>query len=365
MNDSQRSPAVPSGERAADLPAHLEDAYVISPVQEGMLFHTLYAPQAGMYVRQIIYRLREELNVPALQAAWRRVVQRHAILRSSLRWEDTNEPVQEVHRHVELPFAEQDWRALPAATQHERLEEYLQADRRRGFVLVVPPLMRLLLIRMADADYRLLWTFHHILSDGRSDVLVSKEVFTFYDALREGREAQLAEPPSYRNHGAWVRAQDFGKAEQFWRAALHNFTAPTPLGGVRAATATTSTTDAGRAEQTQRLSAAATAALRALAETNGLTLNTVVQGAWALLQCRVPGLCSSAATAARPTCCSGPSGRVVTRRWARRGPSLWSGLSSTRCRCAFACARRCLSSAGCESCAPPGRPSAHTNRRRS
>jgi surfactin family lipopeptide synthetase C len=66
---------------------YIEDSYVVSPLQEGMLFHSLFAPSYPMYVRQIIVSLRETLNVPILKQSWERVIGRHPILRSSLRWE--------------------------------------------------------------------------------------------------------------------------------------------------------------------------------------------------------------------------------------------------------------------------------------
>ncbi len=147
-------------------------------MQQGMLFHSLYAPQSGVYIQQLICALPENLNVSAFERAWQRVVKRHPVLRASFRWEGLDEPLQEVHQHVRLPVAEQDWRGLSARQQENRLEAYLQADRQRGFKLTEAPLMRLALFRVAAADYRLIWTSHHTLLDGRSRLLVLKELFT-------------------------------------------------------------------------------------------------------------------------------------------------------------------------------------------
>ncbi|HEX8116027.1 MAG TPA: condensation domain-containing protein, partial [Pyrinomonadaceae bacterium] len=130
----------------------IESAYTLSPMQQGMFFHSVYAEGSGLYVQQIVCRLREDLNVPLFERAWRRLVERHPVLRTCLRWADLAVPVQEVLRHVELPLTKSDWRGPSAQGPEERLEAYLAADRERGFVLTEAPLMRILLARVADAE---------------------------------------------------------------------------------------------------------------------------------------------------------------------------------------------------------------------
>src|SRR5215208_2746775 len=128
----------------------LGSTYLLSPMQQGMLFHNLYAPQSGVFIQQLVATLHEEMDVAAFGRAWQRVVDRHPILRSSFRWEGLLEPVQDAHPRVALPIEQQDWRALSRAEQEYRLEIYLRADRRRGFDLDEAPLMRLSIFRLAD-----------------------------------------------------------------------------------------------------------------------------------------------------------------------------------------------------------------------
>jgi len=266
----------------------IEDSYVLTPMQEGMLFQSLFAPAAGMYIRQMVYSLRESINPVALKRAWQTVIQRHGILRTRLRWENLEIPVQEVLREVEVPFDSQDWRGASPAEQQRRLEEYLALDRRKGFSLTEAPLMRLALLRFGDEDYRLIWTFHHVISDGRSDVLVSKEVFAHYEALCEGRDLQLPDAPSYRNYGAWLREQDTDLQESFWHRRLSGFNTPTYI-APRTTSDDASSRDNGRAEKSLRLSLSLTAALQTLAQEHTLTLNILLQGVWALLLSRYTG----------------------------------------------------------------------------
>src|SRR5687767_11140259 len=116
----------------------------VSPMHQWMLLHNLSAPHSGVAIEQILCTLPEELDVAAFRQAWERVVDRHAFLRTSFRVEGV-EPRQEVHRQVRLHIEEKDWSGLGEAGQKRRLEAYLQAARRRGFELSVPPLMRLAL----------------------------------------------------------------------------------------------------------------------------------------------------------------------------------------------------------------------------
>jgi amino acid adenylation domain-containing protein len=266
----------------------LDDSYPLSHLQESMLFYSLYAPQSQMYIRQIIYSLVESLDVAALKKAWEGVIRRHPLLRSSLRWEGVSAPVQDVHANVDLPLRHEDWRAIPPIEREAHLEELLESERSRGFDLTQPPLMRLALFRLDEADYRLVWTFHHIISDGYSDVLILSETFALYDAMTGGEQPQLGEPGTYRQHCAWVRQKDFTDAEQFWRQKLSGFTTPTILSKSQKPDGITKWEE-GRGELSIGLPQSLTSNLKSFARQHDLTLNTLLQGAWAILLSRYTG----------------------------------------------------------------------------
>ena len=272
------------------MPANLNSpsVYALSPMQQGMLFHSLYAPQSGVNLQQVIGTLRHSLNPATFQEAWKKVMERHAALRTSFHWEGLKTPVQEVHAMVELPFEEADYSSLAAAERGQKLERYLKADRQRGFVLSEAPLMRVALFRNAEDEFQFVWTFHHAMLDGRSFSLVINEVFAFYAALISGRELQLASPRPFRDFIEWQAQQDFTKSEAFWREQLKGFRSPTPLIVDRPArNETDQPMEYG--EASVRLSLTGTKALRELANRNGLGLGGVVQGAWALLLSRYSG----------------------------------------------------------------------------
>jgi non-ribosomal peptide synthase protein (TIGR01720 family) len=207
----------------------LESIYSLSPMQEGMLFHTLYAPNSGVYFEQLVFTLSGNLNVSAFEQAWRRLVELHPILRTFFVWKNRQHPLQVVCKSVNLPWNIYDWRSLEEVEQEERLEAFLQTERERGFELDKAPLMCCTLIRVADNNYQFVWSNHHLLMDGWCLPIVLKEVWAFYEAFNRGENLYLDAPPPYRNYIAWLRQQDLSAAQKFWRSTLAGFTAPTPL----------------------------------------------------------------------------------------------------------------------------------------
>jgi amino acid adenylation domain-containing protein/non-ribosomal peptide synthase protein (TIGR01720 family) len=254
----------------------IEDIYPLSPAQEGMLFYTLLTPESGAYVTQMVYEM-EGLNVEAMKRAWQRVLDRHPILRTAFVWKNLDNPLQIVRRRVDLRIDEEDWRKLSAGGRKERIENFLKADQRRGFHLSQAPLMRMTLFRVADDNYRLVWSYHHLLLDGWSAPLLIKEFLSFYEAFDKGQDLQPARSRPYRDYIEWLDRQDLSAAEAFWRRFLKGFTSPTPLGTNHPAPG------GGYAEQEVWLDEAMTASLHSFARKHKLTLNTLSQAVWSLM----------------------------------------------------------------------------------
>ncbi|HEU5200166.1 MAG TPA: amino acid adenylation domain-containing protein [Ktedonobacterales bacterium] len=268
---------------------NVEDIYPLSPPQQGMLFHTLYAPQSGIYCEQLGMTFHSPLERERFKEAWQYVIERHPILRTAFVWEGLDEPLQIVRRRVEIPWEEYDWQGGSASEQAARLQAFLQADRSRGFDLAHAPLMRLTLLRLSPETAQCIWSYHHLLLDGVSTNLILHEVFACYQALQQGQMSNLPRPRPYRDYIAWLQEQDLTAAEAFWRQYLKGFTAPTPLVVDQPSGAGASATEEGSGEYEIRLSRERTSALQAFARQHQLTLNTLLQGAWALLLSRYSG----------------------------------------------------------------------------
>jgi amino acid adenylation domain-containing protein len=263
----------------------VSDYYPLSPMQQGMLFHSLLAPESGVYVEQMSARLTGELDPAAFERAWQQAAERHTILRTAFLGEGFKEPIQVVHRHVDLRVAAEDWRALPPETAAARLADYLSADRARGFDLAHPPLMRLALLRTAERVWQLVWTYHHILLDGWSLPILMQEVFAAY----AGGAALAPEPARpFRDYIVWLRRQNLRAAETYWRRALAGFRAPTPLFDDWPAEIIPPAGEPYREEETW-LTVEASRRLQSLARDLRITLSTLVQAGWAALLGRYSG----------------------------------------------------------------------------
>jgi amino acid adenylation domain-containing protein len=270
-----------------DSPNDIEQIYELSPLQQAMLFHSLYAPGSGVYVLQMSLRLTGRLDVPAFERAWQRVVERHAILRTGFFWEDLEKPLQVVYRQIGLPVTRVSCCGLGADAQRTRLAEYLESDRERGFDPTAAPLMRLALFELGPGVHQLVWSQHHLVIDGWSRGQLLRELFTCYKAFTAGREPRLERPRGYREHISWLQRQDPGQAERFWTERLAGLTAPTFIadGDGRP----DGPTFRGSRRRDLLLEPASSGALREVARRHRLTLNSLVQGAWALLLAQATG----------------------------------------------------------------------------
>jgi amino acid adenylation domain-containing protein len=266
---------------------NLEDLYELSPMQQGMLFHSIYSPDSGAYFEQSLFTIKGKLNLVAFAHAWQRVMDRHPILRTSFLWEDLEKPLQAVYRQIDLSLDTHDWRNLSAEERDDRLQSFIAADRRRGFLLSDAPLIRLALFRFSENECRFLFSRHHLLLDRWSRALLLKDFFAIYDALASGSEPHLDLPRPFGDYISWLSAQDVVAAEKFWRTNLRDFSEPTSLGLER--NAVRAIAGEQYADLRIQLSETATAELLNFAREHRLTLNTLVQGAWALLLSRYSG----------------------------------------------------------------------------
>ena len=266
----------------------VEDIYPLAPMQQGMLFHSLYDTDSQAYTLRCNYTLRGDLDVAAFRRAWQQVVNRHPVLRTSFHLQGLDQPLQVVHRHVTLPWEQHDWRHLRPAEQQEQLKALLLADQEKGFDLTQAPLTRLAVVQLSDDTFQSILSFHHLLLDRWSLSSILNEVLTCYAACCRGEDAAFPTPRPYRDYISWLADQDGAAAETFWRNRLQGLTAPTQL-RAEWGSSNLNDTNAISAEQAVQLSADVTERLNSLARQESLALNTLVQGTWALLLKRYTG----------------------------------------------------------------------------
>lgn len=283
-----------AADRASLLSAHPghTDVLPLTPLQEGMLFHAQYesdgeggerASSVDPYIAQSAYELSGPLRPELLRAACDTVLRRHACLRAAFSRTASGRPVQVITDVSAAPWAERDLSGLPRDVQQRFFEEELTADRVRPFGMADAPLVRFLLVRLSTDRHTLVFTGHHIVLDGASLALVMDDLLRVYETLCGGAltagvtGGDSGSGVALREYAAWLARQDVRAAAETWAGALAGVEEPTLL-----------VPDAGPGrppvlpeEVRVTLDPARTAALATAARSRSLTLNSVVQTAWA------------------------------------------------------------------------------------
>ncbi|MEV5215334.1 amino acid adenylation domain-containing protein [Streptomyces albidoflavus] len=279
----------------------VEDVYPLTPMQSGMVLHTLLDTDRGLYLEQNHIELAGVARPDLLATAWQRIVDRTPVLRTAIVRQGVPEPLQVVRRHARIDVTTLDWRDLDETGRREATTAYLTEDRARGLDLGTAPLSRFAVARLGDDRVQLFWTFHHALLDGWSAMRLLAEVLAEYGTLARGGERTPRAPSPYRDFVGWLLGQDHTEAERHWRRALAGWTAPTPLPYDHPRPAGHTSASSARAEL--RVRDADATALHTAAKRAGVTMNTLVQGVWALLLSRWSGqdeVCFGATSAGRP-----------------------------------------------------------------
>lgn len=259
----------------------IEDIFGLSPLQEGILFHALHDPDSAMYFQQAVFTMTG-LDIEALQKAWQKITDRHSVFRTSFHWEEVKKPLQAVHRNIQINVNRLDWQNYPANELEAQLADFLHEDRKRGLPLSEAPLFRVTVIQISSSKFYYIWSHHHILLDGWSGPIIFRELFRYYDSFRNGEQIDLPVPRPFRDYILWLQKQDMDLARSYWKKMLHGFTSPTQLPENLGAIHSHFTGDRF-AQQQSTLSTAITNQLQSLTRSLKVTLNTVFQGAWAIL----------------------------------------------------------------------------------
>lgn len=260
----------------------LKQTYSLTPLQKAMLFTSVTASRAGINIEQVVVRIPQALDGERLREAWRRVIERHDILRTSFHWPGGSEPFQRVDDEAEMPWRVLDGKEWSSEQGDTIWRTVLEDDRTRGFQMNQAPLMRCGLTEFNGRETRLLWTFHHILMDGRSISLVLEEVLSFYEELGRRERRERPAPKPFGEFVEWLSQLDEKPAARYWKELLSGFEPPQPL----------QLGKAGDSETAQPLpyglcdhcmDEEATGQLEDFARQQDITLNTLAQAAWALV----------------------------------------------------------------------------------
>ncbi|BBB56343.1 non-ribosomal peptide synthetase [Candidatus Megaera polyxenophila] len=259
---------------------NIQDLYPLSPIQSGFLFQHLYAPQSDAYFVQSIFLIDGVIETSNFKIAWQKIIDTYSILRTGFVWQNLEMPFQYVLKTIKSEFNLLDWQDFSDIEQEERLKDFIEQDRKKGFDLNNVPLIRIHLIQKNSNSYYLVWSNHHILLDGWSSSTIFHNFLKLYRALNINQEFLIKEDKPYRDYIAWLQKQDLTRAEQFWKQYLSSLEEPTYL----------SFQHLIKEKQNQDysiysevLSLDETKRIKNFAQKHGLTLNTILQGAVAIV----------------------------------------------------------------------------------
>ncbi|MBV4487253.1 amino acid adenylation domain-containing protein [Pseudomonas sp. SWRI153] len=275
-------------------PRDIVDLYPLSPMQQGILFHSRNEPDSPAYTNQLRVDV-QQLDAERFRQAWQQTLDAHDILRTVFVWpQDAAAPVQVVRSRVQMPWQVQDWRGRDGLDT--ALDQLAAEDLHNGFNLLEAPLLRVTLVRTDETRHHLIYTCHHILMDGWSTSQLFGEVLQRFAGM-----TPAAGQGRYRDYIEWLGQRDQQTSRQFWTTALADLEEPTRL-----ASAMPVRQDAasGYADHEHVFSEQLTAELNRFAREQKVTLNTLVQAAWLLLLQRYTGqehVAFGATVAGRPT----------------------------------------------------------------
>ncbi len=286
--------------------------YPLTSLQRSMVLALQRAPHSGAYILQYVCQMAEDVDAALLQSTWRMLARRHAAFRTSFTTGSDGQVWQQVHEQAEVPWLNIDWSDLPEDQRNNKLAEFLREDFQSGFNFDDGVPTRFTLIRMAEHSYTLIWIYHHALMDGRSLALAWKEWFAVYDALHAGEKLELAQAKDFREHVHWLQQQDLSLAEQFWRSYFANLSQNTDYITDRIRPSDDIPIP-GTSKQHIEFSEELTTAVELFVKRHNLTVNTLVQAAWALLLARYSDrtdIVFGAARAARQSSATGSAPMV-------------------------------------------------------
>lgn len=257
----------------------IEDIYPLSPMQEGLLFHSMQDESFDLYLSQMSFDLEGALDAQWVQQSFTKLIERHTILRTAFSLTSTG-PVQVVLKKTVLDFNDHDFVHLSESERQEAEEQLYAAARMEVFSLDKASLIRIDFLKIGETSYRLLWHNHHLYTDGWSTAALFAEFMAIYQSMAGRTSLKLTNPRQYRDYIQWVGTQSETKARLYWQHKLNGFEGPSllPFG------AHNTTSDQYKFDRcTALVDGEALAALQTFARNEQVTLNTLVHGAWGLL----------------------------------------------------------------------------------
>lgn len=210
----------------------IEDVYPLTPLQKGMHFHWIAEPDSDSYFQQTSCRIVGALNIEILEKSFKRIIERHPVLRSVFLDDLAADPIQIILAESKQPVRYHDLRNICTPENKTAvLEEFRRRDVDQKFRLDQGELFRINVFHIGQDKYQLLWSHHHIIMDGWCLGLIVNEFLAVYKTLMHGCELIHSVAPGYDTYLHWLNSRDTTQSLHFWSDYLSGLGPNTSIPG--------------------------------------------------------------------------------------------------------------------------------------
>ncbi len=264
-----------------------EAVYKLSPIQEGMLFHSLYDKDSSAYLEQLVVDFISGIDIDTVKSSWSYVLNNHSILRSAFFHKELSIPVQCVYKEIDVPLTELDYTVYSISEQDEKIASFLENDRQSGFSFDEVPLIRITLIKRSESSYKMIFTNHHILVDGWSMSIIFGEFLEAYKSFTNG-VSPIREEDKYEDYIKYIASKDTYEEEDFWKGYMKGLESPCLL-PFSDSNVSRNKTSGDYRESVLSIDVDFVKKLTEYTQQHHLTINTLFQGVWSLLLSKYTG----------------------------------------------------------------------------
>lgn len=258
----------------------IQKIYPLSPMQEGMLYHSLLDKDSKTYFEQICFTFQGNLKLEIFEKSLNILITKHDIFRTNFVAEKIKEPVQVVFKERSSKVYFEDVSQLSEEEILVYVENFKIRDIEKGFDLTKDNLMRISIIKTSEQEYKIIWSHHHIIMDGWCLGIVIKEFFEYYNTLVNGKTIPIIKGPQYGEFIKWIKAQDKDKAHEFWNKYLENYENKISLPKLDNSKVNK---NEKHEEVNFKINEELTSSLITLAKQNEATINMLIQSIWGVL----------------------------------------------------------------------------------
>ncbi|MGM1356080.1 amino acid adenylation domain-containing protein, partial [Bacillus cereus group sp. BceL302] len=257
----------------------IADIYPLTPMQEGMLFHFLMDHQSSAYFDQTSYIAKGHLDVELMQNSFNALVSKYDILRTVIAYKNLDHPRQIVLKERKSDIFYRDLTHMNKDDRNAFVKEFEVEDRRNVFNLSKDLLMRISILKVSEEEYKVIWSTHHILTDGWSTWTLMRDFFEIYAKLKNNKALEPNGPKQYVHYINWLQKQNSFRAKQYWGEYLEEYESTIELPVV----SKMKTNEYLPKEVQFEIDSKLTKKVDRIAKLTKTTVNTVMQVVWGIL----------------------------------------------------------------------------------